>query len=131
MKMLIVDDDFISRNLLQEVLKDYGSTHIAANGKEAVKAVRAAMASGKPYNLICLDIMMPEMDGQQALKQIRNLEEAEGINSTNGAKIIMTTALGDAKNAIASFKSLCDGYVVKPIDVDKLLGELRKHKLIK
>ena len=131
MKILIVDDDFISRNLLQEVLKDYGSTHFAANGKEAVKAVRAAMVSGKPYNLICLDIMMPEMDGQQALKQIRNLEEAEGITSTNGAKIIMTTALGDPKNAITSFKSLCDGYVVKPIDVNKLLRELRKHKLIK
>ena len=131
MKILIVDDDFMSRNLLLEVLKDYGTIHIATEGKEAVEAVRVAMVSGKPYNLICLDIMMPKMDGQQALRKIRDMEEADGITSTNGAKIIMTTALGNPKNAITSFKSLCDGYVVKPIDISKLQDELRKLKLVK
>ena len=131
MKILIVEDDFTNRMFLQEVLKSYGSTHIAVNGKEAVAAVRAAMSSGEPYNLICLDIMMPEMDGQQALREIRALEEAEGTMSSRGAKIIMTTALGDLKNVFASFNSLCDAYVTKPIDRAKLLDELRKLELIK
>jgi len=131
MKILIVDDDFTSRIVLQEILKAYGPTYIAVNGKEAVVAVRAAMSAGEPYSLICMDIMMPEMDGQQAIKQIRAAEEAEGIISTEGAKIIMTTALGDLKNVFASFKSLCDGYVVKPLDRTKLLDELRKLELIK
>jgi len=131
MKILIVDDDFISRELLQEILKRYGSTHIAVNGMEAVAAVRAAMASGEPYNLICMDFMMPEMDGQHAVQQIRALEEAEGIISSNRAKIIMTTVLDAPKNDIASFKSLCDAYVVKPIYSVRLLDELRKLKLIK
>ena len=131
MKILIVDDDFTSRNLLQETLKAYGPTYIAVSGKEAVVAVRAAMAAGEPYSLICMDIMMPEMDGQEAVKQIRVLEEAEGIISSKGAKIIMTTALGDLKNVFASFNSLCDGYVVKPLDRTKLLDELRKLELIK
>ncbi len=131
MKILIVEDDFTNRMFLQEVLKSYGSTHIAVNGKEAVAAVRAAMSSGEPYNLICLDIMMPEMDGQQALREIRALEEAEGTMSSRGAKIIMTTALGDPKNVFASFNSLCDAYVTKPIDRAKLLDELRKLELIK
>ena len=131
MKILIVDDDFISRELLQGVLKDYGSTHTAVNGKDAVADVRAAMASGEPFNLICMDIMMPEMDGQQALQQIRSLEEAAGIAPVKAAKIIMITTLGDWKNILASFKILCDGYVVKPIDADKLLDELRKFKFIK
>ena len=103
MKILIVDDDFTCRNLLKEVLKSYGSIHMAVNGKEAVDAVSAAMASGEPYDLICLDVMMPEMDGQEALAAIRALEVAQGINSSKGAKIVMATALGDAKNAIASF----------------------------
>jgi two-component system chemotaxis response regulator CheY len=130
MKILIVDDDFTCRNLLKEMTKSYGSIHMAVNGKEAVDAVSAAMAAGEPYDLICLDVMMPEMDGQQALAAIRALEVAQGINSSKGAKIVMATALGDAKNAIASFKNLCDAYVVKPIDKVKLLNELRKLKLI-
>ncbi len=131
MKILIVDDDFMNRKLLQEIIKPYGLTHIAVDGQEAVEAVRVAMATGEPYQLICLDIMMPKMDGQQALRQIRDLEEAAGITSTYGAKIIMTTALGDPKNAMTAFQSLCDGYVVKPIDIAKLQEELRKLKLIK
>ena len=131
MKILIVDDDFTCRNLLKEITKSYGLTHLAVNGTEALDAVSTAMEAGEPYDLICMDIMMPEMDGQQALSQIRALEEVSGKNSSKGAKIIMTTVLGDAKNAIASFKSLCDAYVVKPIDRAKFLDELRKLKLIK
>ena len=131
MKTLIVEDDFTSRTILQSFLKDHGTSHIAVNGKEAVEAVRLALDAGEPYNLICLDIMMPEMDGQQALKQIRALEEAQGILSSNGAKIIMTTVLGDMKNICAAYSSLCDAYLVKPIGQKKLLQELRKLALIK
>jgi len=131
MKILIVDDDFMSRNLLHEMLKDYGITHSAVNGKEAVAAVHTAIESGKPYNLICLDILMPELDGQQALRQIRAREEAAGLTSSDTAKIIMITTLGDSKNLFASFKSQCDGYVIKPIDINKLQEELCKLGLIK
>jgi PAS domain-containing protein len=49
----------------------YGECHIAVNGREAVAAFQAALKSGQRYNLVCVDIMMPEMDGQTALKQIR------------------------------------------------------------
>ena len=79
MKTLVTDDDFICRVLLQKLLSSYGEVHIAINGAEAVKAVRIAIDNGEPYNLICLDIMMPEMDGQEALKQIRKVEEENGI----------------------------------------------------
>jgi two-component system chemotaxis response regulator CheY len=74
--------------------------------------------------------MMPEMDGHEALQQIRALEEAKGIIAIDGAKIIMTTALDDSKNILASFKDQCDIYLTKPVDKAKLLGELRKLKLI-
>jgi two-component system, chemotaxis family, chemotaxis protein CheY len=128
-KTLIVEDDFTSRLLLQEILKGYGPTHIAVNGREAVDAVRTALKAGQPYDLICLDIMMPEMDGQAALRQIRGLEEARGIYSTDGTKIIMTTALGDLKNSTRAFMALCDAYLVKPIDKAKLLEHLRAYQL--
>ncbi|HLA27137.1 MAG TPA: response regulator [Syntrophales bacterium] len=130
MKTLIVEDDFTSSLLLQGILKPYGTSHTALNGNQAVEAVRAALEAGEPYNLICLDIMMPEMDGQEALRQIRALEEAKEISPVKGARIVMTTALEDSKNILASFKGLCDVYLTKPVDKAKLLGELRKLRLI-
>lgn len=130
MKTLIVEDDFTSRLLLQEMLKSYGPSHVALNGKEAAKAVRVALKADEPYDLICLDIMMPEMNGQDALRLIRNHEEAKGILSSHGAKIVMISALDDHKSVFAAFGSLCDGYLAKPIDREKLLAELRRLKLI-
>ena len=129
-KTLIVEDDFTSRLLLQEFLKAYGLPHIAVNGKEAVEAVRAALETGEPYRLICLDIIMPEMDGQTALKQIRKLEENKGIFSTDGAKIIMTTAHGTPEQVQKAFMGLCDGFLVKPVSKMKMEEELRKLGLI-
>ncbi len=130
MKTLIVEDDFTSRLLLQELLKSYGPFHIAVNGKEAVEAARTALEASEPYDFICLDIMMPEMNGQEALRRIRADEELRGIWSTDGAKIVMTTALDDLKNVSVSYQNLCDGYLTKPIQKAKLLEELRKLKLI-
>jgi len=131
MKTLIVEDDFTSRLLLQVLLTKYGECHIAVNGREAVSAFRTALDAGRPYDLICLDIMMPEMDGQEALKEIRTLEEAREIASTKGAKIVMTTALGDIKNVAAAYRELCDGYMVKPIDKAKLIVLLEELKVLR
>ena len=130
MRTLIVEDDFTCRLLLLEILKSYGSVHIAANGKEAVEMTRIALETGEPYDLICLDIMMPEMDGQEALKKIRDEEESRGIRSTNGAKIVMMTALDDVNNVIDAFSKLCDGYLVKPIKKTTLLDKLKTLGLI-
>jgi two-component system, chemotaxis family, chemotaxis protein CheY len=130
MRTLIVEDDFTSRLLLQSLLSRYGECHIAVNGREAVDAFRRAWESGQPYDLICMDIMMPEMDGQSAVREIRACEEARGMLSTQGVKIIMTTALDDVKNVVESFKLLCDAYVFKPIDTGNLLDHLRFLRLI-
>lgn len=130
MKTLIVEDDFTSRLLLQEILKNYGPTHIAVNGKEAVDAVISALDTNEPYDLICLDIMMPEMNGQEALQRIRKVEEDKGIFSTDGSKIVMTTALDDMKNVRSAYYNLCDGYLTKPIRKANLLKKLRSLELI-
>jgi len=130
MRTLIVEDDFTSRLLLQSLLSRYGECHIAVNGREAVDTFRRAWESGQPYDLICMDIMMPEMDGQSAVREIRACEEARGMLSTQGVKIIMTTALDDVKNVVESFKLLCDAYVFKPIDTGNLLDHLRFLRLI-
>jgi two-component system chemotaxis response regulator CheY len=130
LKILIAEDDLTSCFLLQKLLQDCGSSHVAINGKEAVEAVRIALEANEPYDLICLDVMMPEMDGQAALREIRGQEEARGITSSSGSKIIMTTALDDLKNVSTAYGSLCDAYLVKPIDKGRLMEELRKLELI-
>lgn len=130
MKTLVVEDDFTSRLLIQEILKGYGTVHAAANGKEALRAVRLSLEGQEPYDLICMDIMMPEMDGQEALRLIRELEESMGIVSSSGSKIIMVTALGDLKNVGDAYANLCDAYLLKPIKKALLLEELRKLGLI-
>ncbi len=130
MKTLVVEDDFTSRLLLQTILLRYGECHVAVNGNEALRAFLAAGEGGRQYDLICLDVMMPEMDGQEVLKEIRALEETEGIVYGKGVKIIMTTALGDPQNVFMAFHQLCDAYLVKPIDKAKLLSLLKSLNLI-
>jgi two-component system, chemotaxis family, chemotaxis protein CheY len=112
------------------MLAPYGECHIAINGKEVIEALRVASEKFHPYDLICLDIMMPEMDGHEALKQIRAVERAGGTPIDKRVKIIMTTALGDEGNVLMAIRESCDAYLVKPIQKAKLLEHLKKLGLI-
>jgi two-component system chemotaxis response regulator CheY len=132
MKSLIVEDDFISRKILHMILSPYGDADIAVNGVEAVKAFSLATEDGKPYELICMDIMMPEMDGQQALQRIRAIERERGVKSSEEAKVVMITALDDPKNVVeAYYKGGATSYVPKPIDKNMILHLLKSLDLIK
>ena len=130
MLTLIVEDDLTSRLLLQSVLSRYGECHVAVNGREAIQAYRAAKASGHSYQLICMDIMMPEMDGHAAVREIRALEKAGGTPCTQRVKIITTTALNDVKNVTESLLGSCDAYLIKPIDKANLLAHIRDLHLV-
>lgn len=130
MKTLVAEDDFTSRLVLQKFLQAYGEVHIAVNGKEAVDAFRLALDDASPYDLICLDIMMPEMDGFDTLMMMRRLEQERGISPMRRSKIFMTTtvdALGGVKKA---FYALCDAYLVKPIAKVDLLKEIHSFGLM-
>ena len=78
MKCLIVEDDFAARRLLQRYLSSHRDCDIAVDGNEAVEAFRQATDEKEPYDLICLDIMMPNMNGHEALKAIRQIESEHG-----------------------------------------------------
>ena len=130
MRTLVVEDDFTSRRLLQRLLAPYGDCDIAVNGKEAIEAFQMAWGKDRPYDLVCLDIMMTEMDGQEVLKQIRKLETERRIRVLEGVKIIMTTVLGDRENILRAFREQCDAYLVKPIDKEELLGQIRSLGLL-
>ena len=126
MKCLIVEDDFTARKLLNIYLSSCADCDIAVDGNEAVVAFSLAMDAKEPYDLICLDIMMPNMDGRQALKAIRQIESEHGISGLDCVKVIMTTALEDPKNVIGSFREGCEAYIVKPVKKDKLFEEMGK-----
>jgi two-component system chemotaxis response regulator CheY len=130
-RVLLVEDDFTSRLMLHTFLSRYGDCHVAVNGREAVEAFAAALKQGRRYDLICMDIMMPEMDGREAVRRVRALEHEHGILSTQGAKIVMTTAVDDIKEVSRCYGELCDGYLTKPIDLAKLLGVMKSFQLIR
>lgn len=125
LKTLIVEDDFVSRRLLQAILGPLGHCDVAVNGKEALTAFRLALAENAPYDLVCLDIMMPGMDGLQVLRELRRLEAERRVGGREGVKVVMVTALGDFDTIMGAFKDQCEAYLVKPVQRAKLLDTLR------
>jgi len=131
MKILIVEDDFFSRMVLKELMTPFGECDYAMNGKEAIAAFSMALSHHAPYDLICMDIMMPEMDGQEALKIIRQMESERQITGSHEVKVIMTTAISDPKSIIeAYYQGGATSYLVKPISKAKLMAELKSFQLI-
>ncbi|MFV0423258.1 response regulator [Oleidesulfovibrio sp.] len=125
MKFLIVDDDFDSRRLVQKILHPFGYVDIATDGEEGVEAFRTALKDGEPYNLITLDILMPNIDGQQALREIREIEKEMGVAPENAVKVIMISGLDDSKELHdAFFLGEATSYIVKPIRRQLLLDEI-------
>ena len=130
MKVLIAEDDFASRKFMLRFFVKYGECDVTVDGKEAVEAYKMAIECGEPYDLICLDIMMPEMDGHQALRAIRKIEEESGVAEDKRVKIVMTTALSETRHVTKAFENGCTAYAGKPINQDKLEAMLKKFKLI-
>jgi len=127
---LIVEDDFTSRKFMLKFLSKYGECDITVDGQEAVDAFAMALEENDGYDLICLDIMMPILDGFETLKQIREMEDKLGIPENKKAKIIMTSALFEQRNVKKAFDLGCTAYAGKPIDQKKFEGILKKLELI-
>jgi two-component system chemotaxis response regulator CheY len=130
LKMLIVEDDLPSYKILEEYLSEYGDCTIVANGAEGVEAFKNELDAGTPYDLVCLDIMMPEMDGHEALRTIRQIEQKHGIFEPSGVSVIMTTAKDRSRDMIEAFDEGCASYIVKPVEQEKLVAEMQKLDLI-
>lgn len=131
MRILIVEDDFVGRKVMHQLLLEYGQCDVAVDGLEAVKAFDLAWEAGLPYDVMFLDIMMPNMSGHEALKIIRDKEKERGVQPANEVKVIMASALDDVKNVTQSFfQGGASAYLVKPIERRKVIEELRKLDLI-
>ena len=130
MKILLAEDDYATRKFMASFLSKYGECDVAVDGMEAVDAYLMALEDGEPYDLICLDIMMPAMDGYQVLMSIRNMEKERQISADEGVKVILTTALNEEQNVKMAFDLGCSVYSGKPINQDKFEQALTKLGLI-
>ncbi len=130
MKILLAEDDFVTRKFMVNFLSKYGECDVTVDGMEAVDAFMMALEDGEPYDLVCLDIMMPVMDGYQALVGIRNLEKERDIPQEKAVKVIMTTALNDESNVKMAFELGCTVYSGKPIDQERFEQAMKKLGLI-
>jgi len=130
MKILIAEDDFASRKFLFKLLSQYGECDMTVDGIEAVEAFAIAYDTGKPYDLLCLDIMMPKIDGLKALKTIRDFERKKGVAESEKCKVIITSALSETEVVFDSFSTEREVYATKPISAAIFKDLLKKLELI-
>jgi two-component system chemotaxis response regulator CheY len=131
MRILIAEDDMTSRRFLSKFLSQYGECDVVVDGMEALDAYLISAKDKTPYDLICLDIMMPKVDGVKVLKAIRDFETQRGLLPENRVKIIMITALADTEYVHRSFELGCQAYAAKPIDTDRLVEVMKNLEIIK
>lgn len=124
MRILVVEDERVSRRIISKYLSDFGECDFAENGEKAIESYIASHNENNPYRLISLDIQMPKLDGQEVLKEIRKFEYDNDIYGYDGVKIIMTTVLSDNINIMEAFRSQCEAYITKPVERKKLYKEL-------
>lgn len=134
-KILIVDDSPVIRQWLMRMLTPYGFAFTEAeNGLEAVSKFQEALRDKNKFDLVLMDIEMPEMDGQQALKEIRLAErKLYGVTLSAGAyaRVIMLTSLDNPSHLVEAYtKGKCNGYLTKPVVLEDILEKLRKNNLM-
>ena len=127
MRILIVDDELVSRVKMRKILETVDTCETGRNGMQAIAAFRIALEGRQPFDLITLDIEMPEMDGTEVLYQIREIENQRNVPKEEQVKILMVTSQADKGNVFTSIQAGCDNYIIKPFarkTVFKKLQEL-------
>ena len=131
LRALIIDDDPVTKRFLAEILAPFAACELAANGREGLDAFAWALGAGTPYDVIFIDVMMPAMDGHQALEAMRHLEHEQHVGLADAAKVIMVSASDDSRNVYrAFFQGQALSFLPKPFTSDAVLAELRKFDII-
>ena len=114
-RILVVDDDETIRTTMKAILEDEGYlVDLAGTGKEAIKKTQE-----KNYNVALLDIRLPDMEGVELLKLMK-----DGVPRT---RKIMVTGYPSMQNAIGALNKNADAYLLKPVDVEKLLNTVKEQ----
>lgn len=127
MRSLIVDDVEMNRELLAMFLEASGDVVSAETGEEALEKVSRAFESDLYFDLICMDISMPGMDGHETLKKIREMEAAQGGRRATVFMVTGSSCPHDMYNALV--EGGCDDYLTKPLMHKTFIELLEKHGL--
>lgn len=130
MRSLVVEDEFICRLQMQYFLQEFGDVQFAHNGSEALEAIQTMYNLYTPYDLICVDIVLPQMNGHGVVRRIRMLERILG-NTQKRVKILMTTSMCSDYEVKLAIDAGCDSYLLKPFNRDDLMSHLSKLGLIR
>ena len=126
MKVLVVDDELVSRKKMEKIMTAFGQCVAVENGADALKAFEEAIVKGEPFDLITLDVSMPAMDGTEVLFEIRMIEQQKNIAKESKVKVIMVTGQSDKDLVITCMQAGCDGYVVKPFDSEIMAEKIKQ-----
>lgn len=130
-RFLIVDDDNLSCKILAEFMSEFAACDTAANGKIGYELFEKAIVDGQPYDLICSDVVMPDYNGHEMVRDIRSREESLPIADYIRTLIFMISSSGSTKDiAQAILDNSCDDYIVKPFRSETLKAMLTKYNLI-
>ena len=125
MKMLVVDDMEVNRMILQHYLEPVADIDFAVNGIQAVQKFNRALEQSAFYDVIFLDLIMPEMDGTRTVVAMRKIEENKKIPQDKKAKILIVTSNPSRENVMKTYK-FCQGYLLKPVTAPRLYQKLEE-----
>jgi len=126
MKILVVDDEMVSRTKLKLIMENFGECETVDNGQDGVAMFHKAHQMGKPFSLVMLDIDMPEKDGMQALSEMIEAQIELDVSKSHKAKILMVTSFTDKDRVLGCIQSGCDDYIAKPFDINTIAKKLSK-----
>lgn len=126
MKTLVVDDELVSRKKMEAIVKNFGDCVTATSGKSAIVAFSKAWHEKAPFDLMTLDVSMPDINGMEVLARIREIENESKIAPDKRMKIIMVTSKSDNATVLSCLNSGCNEYIVKPFDMDTIQKKIEK-----
>ena len=127
-KVLIADDSASIRESLSGILAPLADCHIATNGREAVNLIKMTQAIEKGFDIVMMDIIMPEKDGLTAVKEIREYEAMMGWSEDEVLTIILITTLAEPSRILIAQKECgANGYIAKPFTRNAVLQILKDH----
>jgi HD-like signal output (HDOD) protein/ActR/RegA family two-component response regulator len=130
MKILVVDDELVSREKMKHIMSSLGECDEVSGGQDALKAFIDARSDGNHYDLITLDISMPEMDGTEVLNRIRTIEKNQAISKESQVKIFMVTASSEKDIILSCIKSGCNDYIMKPFSMETVVKKMKDNGLM-
>jgi len=131
MKILVVDDEFISRKKMEIIMQNFGFCESAKSGDEAVNLFIDALDSNRPFDVIALDLSMPDLGGLGVLEKVREIEKCRNVIMEKSVKIIMVTSKSDKESVLSSMNGGCNEYIIKPFNWKIIFNKLIKLKVLK